>query len=300
MKFIDVERPVTAPVNAVMDPYGNMWVLFTTGRLWSNDDLSPCVTTTDKVCKANHEQYLFGIKEELKDGRMTFRDRTKEIDNLVNVSGVQLAKNGSFSSYSAGPGQTYGPAKYISNYKTLQLVLRTQGALGYKRKLDLGKVISPVVSSESFRYELGVTQPKLVSLEGGQSLLSFTSFDPGVGGCGPLGKGYLYVLNPFTGLPHLNLRDAYVKDKSTPATIGSDQIVGGILLGPGSPTDAYFIQTASGLSISAASADGAIHSVDYDVSEVSHSRMVSWREVQDVGFNLSRDAMSANLEEKGN
>ncbi|MDR1315204.1 MAG: hypothetical protein LBQ12_16320 [Deltaproteobacteria bacterium] len=286
------DRPVTGAVNSTYDTKGNLWVVFGTGRLWSMSDVNPCSGHPTADCAENHAQYLYGIKEELTaSGNLTFRDRTQDSSNIVNVSGVKVFKSGAVTDV---PAQSLAAASAASSYRELADAIASGSSAGYKRRLDTGSVFRP---GEPHAYEMILTQPKFVSAGPGKSLAAFTSFEPKPSECGAAGYGYMYVVDTFTGLPEPSVHDAYHSSSSAPsADLMPGQLVGAMDVGEGNPSEAFVTVSSSGVTISAAAADVGIHSYTLPRGESQNSRIVSWKEVQDTGFKLTPSAMVSKLE----
>jgi type IV pilus assembly protein PilY1 len=295
-RFFSTDRPVTGAVNLTKDSNGNLWVLFGTGRLWSQEDLSPCVGTSTKACLENHDQYLFGIKEELNDnGFMTFRDRTLDQNLVVNVSGTIVTKTGALRDY---PSQTAPGAAWLSRYEVLARLLKSSKTAGYKRRLDAGLRLGNVKPQNGRRFEMMLTQPKLLPLGSGKSVMTFTTFEPNTSGCGAAGKGFIYMVDTYTGLPSPYVPDAHVRDPdekvSSSDYIQQDHLVGAVAAGAGNPTEAYILTTGAGVTIAAQGADNTIHTINFPKSEMNSGHVTAWREVLDRG-NVSPEVMTRGL-----
>jgi type IV pilus assembly protein PilY1 len=289
-RLFNTERPVTGAVNSAYDAQGNLWVVFGTGRLWNPDDLSPCVATDTKACRENHEQYFFGIKEELSQGHLTFSDRSQQADLVFDVSGAKVLRNGTVTdiktqtTYQAGSGSSL-------MYKGLKRYLATNAVIGYKRKLELGGSLTP---NAIHNFEVLVNQPKIVGLGRGKSSVAFTSFEPNLTACEDIGTGYLYVLDTFTGLPDPTSELGLYEDPSTPAT-PHDELKAGATTGIGMPSEAFVTPTATGYVISASSSDASTVSTTLKTRPEERSNVTGWREVLDVGYGLTSKEMILNL-----
>jgi Tfp pilus tip-associated adhesin PilY1 len=142
-----------------------------------------------------------------------------------------------------------------------------------------------------------ITQPKLVPMGNGRSLMAFTSFLPKASGCGDFGDGYLYLVDTFTGLPDpktysLFTTAALPNPASSPL---GGRVAGGITTGKGSPTEAFVIVSAAGVTVSASAPDASTTSIFMPIGSVPRSSLTSWKEVLDFGFELSRDSMFSDL-----
>jgi hypothetical protein len=299
-RLADVGRPVTGAVNAAYDDQGALWVVFATGRLWGLLDASPCAQVNDAPeCASNHEQYLFGIKEDLdKDGRLTFKDLTSELSGLVDVTGAKVWDDGSVTDLKSHPAlaAVLRPGGAVG-YKSLSRVMRTPGVPGYKRALNMGAVLDP---KGAHRYELNHAQPKITGLGQGESLLAFTTFEPNPkpSFCGKLGEGYMYALDAFTGLPSPRLASTFAGTLPTDSTstVGPRLVTGGIHTASDKNSEAGFFRGEGKLVIRASAADNSVHSLDVPITSGSSDGVVFWREALDSGFSLSKDAMSLDAE----
>jgi type IV pilus assembly protein PilY1 len=289
-RLYDTDAPVTGAVNSTWDQRGNLWVLFGTGRLWSMDDVNPCRGSAPAGCAENHRQHIYGIKEELTSDRlMTFRERTGE---LLDFSGVTVFDGGAVTGFAGEiPDPSAGP---VTSYGQLRNAAMDDGSAGYRRALDLGALTLPGRDS----YEMVITQPKLVPLQDGRSLMSFTTFSPRDAGCGDFGDGYLYLVDTYTGLPDPATLSLFGKRSGSWDGEGSGQatrVPGGISTGAGPPTEAYVISSSNGVTVSASAPDASVTSIFIPMSQVSVSTLTSWREVLDTGFSIPPSVMIEGL-----
>ncbi|MDR1607749.1 MAG: hypothetical protein LBT38_04990 [Deltaproteobacteria bacterium] len=282
----NVERPVTGAVNSSLDSSGNLWVIFGTGRLWGVEDLKPCSKERSLKCDENHEQYLFGIKEELKNGRMTFNSR--DINRLADVSSGQVYASGLVANLKAFPGLTVGVGG-TTTYAILSKALKGDQVFGYKRRLNLTNILNGGTSS----LEIATTQPQIASAGTEKSILGFTTYELTTQPCGAFGRGFMYVLDTFTGLPAPHLALSF-SAKTGPA--GSDLIPGGIATGYSQPTGAIALNVDGKVIIRSSTSENAIH----DIEIVSENRvfkdLITWREAIDLGLDLSDKIMTDKLE----
>jgi type IV pilus assembly protein PilY1 len=290
-RFFDAGRPVTGSVNSAYDSAGNLWVVFGTGRLWSLDDTVPCVTNPTSGCRSNHDQYLFGVKEELgPGGLMTFADRSTA--PLIDVSGAVTGSDGSVS----GLVQTSPLEPPITTYSKLVEKLRDSSNAGYKRKLASGVLLD----GGSHSYEMVVTQPKIVTPGDGRSLVTFTSFEPVDEACGGYGNGYLHLVDTFTGLPHPSTQDVLHRESSSSVPEAqqarpSTWVPGVVSTGAGNPSEAFVIYGADGITIGAVAPDASTHTGFLGISGGAVMRQTGWREVMNAGFEIEPDVMTLGL-----
>jgi type IV pilus assembly protein PilY1 len=289
-RLYDAGRPVTGAVNSAYDSDGNLWVVFGTGRLWSLDDTVPCVATPTAVCRANHDQYIFGIKEELgPNGLMTFRDRSS--DPLMDLSGATTMADGTVS----GVLPVSAGEEPITGYNILTQRLRDGSLAGYRRKLESGSLLSGGVHT----YEMVVTQPKIVAPGDGRSFITFTSFEPMDEACGGFGNGFLHLVDTFTGLPHPSTQHVLHRPGASASTrspaMPANWVPGVVSTGNGSPSEAFVIYGADGITFGAVAPDASTHTGFIGMTGGSIMRLTSWREVLNSGFALNPGAMSVGL-----
>ncbi|MDR1656108.1 MAG: hypothetical protein LBT47_00945 [Deltaproteobacteria bacterium] len=287
-RFFSPDRPVTGAVNATFDGYGNMWIVFATGRLWGLQDLSPCTSATNLPnCLANHEQYLYGIREQLDPdtGRMLFTDRTNEGQNLVDLSGVRVWSDGSISGTSDG-SKTY--AQLTGN-------IYSQGAPGYRRRLNLSQILGP---GGERNFEMVFTQPKVVGLGNGQSVISFTSFEPNkaTSFCGELGNSYMYLLDTFSGLASPALSQILTADNPKTNQNGAFEVTGGIHTGTQLNTEVTAQIGTDSIIFSTNSSDNSHFSLNIPTGDFFGNALVSWREAINTGFDMSQDSMTVDID----
>ncbi|MDR1038681.1 MAG: hypothetical protein LBR80_00650 [Deltaproteobacteria bacterium] len=285
-RLADVGRPVTGAVNSTRDSAGNIWVIFGTGRLFGQNDVSPCDAAATAECRENHDQFLMGVKEPLNSrGLMTFGDVTGEMPNLLDVTGAMVLQGGEVVNLKpqAGAPSAAGGIPYMR----LETAIRTQGVPGWKRRLDAQQQLTGI---EGRLFEMVVTQPKLVSLGNGRSLLSVTSFRPGEDSCTGYGEGFLYAVDSFTGLPRPDTRGMF-RSLPVSSTVPEGTVSGVISLGVGNPTEASVLVAGGKTIIRAAASDGGVTDLEYLNTRANTSGFMSWREVMDSGFRLTKDAM---------
>jgi type IV pilus assembly protein PilY1 len=292
-RLIATGRPVTGAVNMTYDKAGNLWALFGTGRLWNNDDIVPCLNMNTSACRDNHQQYLYGVKEELNEqGRMTFSDRTPDLGKLVDVTGVAVFANGTVTGLPPH-AEIQGLQDGTTSYNELADAIRGNASIGYKRRLDIGYVFTP---SEPHNYEMIITQPKVFS-SGPFNLMAFTSYEPKESGCGEVGKGYLYMVDTFTGLPNPRTAEYFHSGADAPdSSLPEGQVTGVISTGDGNPTEAFVIASASGITVSASAPDASTFSIFLPANDELSGGLTSWREVLNAGFEMRPEAMSEGLD----
>ncbi|MDR1036736.1 MAG: hypothetical protein LBT40_09225 [Deltaproteobacteria bacterium] len=293
-RLLYTDRPVTGAVNSTYDSRGNLWVIFGTGKIWSSDDVLPCVSANTQFCEQNHVQYLYGVKEELNSaGFMTFRDRTDDDARILDVSGYRVYASGSISGVTPTPNLPNSGTGYTT-FATVSNLMKNSGLVGYRRALAIGDTLYP---GQRHAYEMVLTQPKFVVLSGGRSLTAFTSFEPRAGGCGDSGEGYLYLVDTFTGLPNPTTANLFERSsQGSEDPLHPKAVSGAVSVGKGKPTEAYVVSSASGTTVSASAEDASTVSIFIGSSDLPPSGQISWREALDTGFTLTADEMVKGLD----
>jgi type IV pilus assembly protein PilY1 len=294
-KLYQTARPVTGAVNSTYDSAGNLWVLFGTGKLWSQEDIRPCDSLTGgsvHACEANHDQYIFGIKEDLDaNGFLTFKDLSNA--RIIDVSGAKVFRDGTVKGLAAQPGLTTGPGG-TAQYYDLAAQIKASSSGGYKRKLESGKIFYP--QQGEHRYEMVISQPKLVTMGSGLSYMAFSSFEPKDANCGENGYGFLYLVDTYTGLPSPDIFDAFYTGVGTkPSTLEPDEVPGVLTSGTGTPTEAYISASAGGITASTSAPDMSIHTIALGQKQDSPQGITSWKEVLNYGFELEPADMRQGL-----
>jgi type IV pilus assembly protein PilY1 len=288
-RFYKTERPVTGAVNSTKDSSGNIWILFGTGRFWGIQDLSPCSATGTAACEANHDQYIFGIKEKLdSNGNLTFADRTSESAKIIDVSGAKVFEDGGVKNVPTNSLLKLGAGGTIG-YVNLSAVI-TNTALGYKKKLQSRQLLG---GNSQRTYEMVLTQPKVDSIGNGESYMVFTSYEPSLDTCGGFGQSYLHMLDTYTGLPAPKMAISFYNHDST--TLQKGQVSGTITAGDGKATEAIILKTDGKVVVRTSGQNGSIYDLERPIDESLGSAVISWREVLDSGYSLSKEAMVEGL-----
>jgi type IV pilus assembly protein PilY1 len=296
-RFISTDRPVTGAVNSTYDNKGNLWVIFATGRLWGIQDLTPCAAVNTAACRENHLQFLYGVKEETDiNGKMTYSDRTLELNKLADLTGASVYRGGMVAGLKAQAGLTLGTGG-TTTYTVLADAIKSDKFIGYKRQLDISRVLQPGITDN---FEISITQPKITGLGNGVSLMAFTSFEPNTvtSFCGDLGKSYMYLLDTFTGLPSPMLYSAFSNAPENAESALTDPVnlvPGGVLVGDNLATEASFYVTANSVT-ARTSLGGSITDVSVEKDKGIGNTVISWREALNTGFTLSKDSMVIGLE----
>jgi Tfp pilus tip-associated adhesin PilY1 len=290
-RFYNTDRPVSAAVNSAYDRHGQLWVFFGTGRLWSFQDLSPCLSTNTKECRDNHGQYIFGLKEPLSPkGLMTFADRSSESHKLLDLSGAIVVDGGVVKNIINQPN-LLKTSWMQADYAAVRSATEGPNTIGYKRKLEIGKTLSP----KSYQpFEMLLTQPKLVSQGEGESLMAFTTFEPSGETCGAFGLGYQYAVDAFTGLPNPRIKGSFgnVNNPEVPKEV----VTGAVSMGDGRPTETVILSFDNKFIIRASSSEGSVFDIEIDNpgSDVSGGH-ISWREVLDMGIEIPKEVMTKDI-----
>ncbi|MDR2367400.1 MAG: hypothetical protein LBF58_04705 [Deltaproteobacteria bacterium] len=291
-RFVSTDRPVTGAVNGTYDNLGQLWIYFATGRLWGIEDLTPCSSINTTQCVENHEQYLYGIKEQTDSatGRLLFTDRTPVVNSLFDVTGIQVFSNGYVK---MSDGVT------VQNYGALAQAIKNPSVPGYKRKLDMSRILFP---NQTHSFELNFYQPKLVGLGNGKSLISFTTFEPKsvASFCGELGSSYLYILDSFTGLASPDLYSIFSSETPIPFDQeGTAFLVTGGTFTSNQLNTEVTISYTDHVSIKTKTVENEEFKKELPLGYNEVSSVISWREAVNTGFTLSEDAMTLDLQTLG-
>ncbi|MDR2945906.1 MAG: hypothetical protein LBV79_04070, partial [Candidatus Adiutrix sp.] len=298
-------RPVTGAVNAARDSRRNTWVLFGTGRMWSKADAQPCMGIGDPgdfdKCQENHEHFIYGLKEPMKYNTtlqqwlMTFEEITDK-SKIVDVSTVEVYSNGTIKNFTKDDGTVDTGVK---SYAALQNAMFSDDSLGYRRKLATWSITGDTGLSAGTQ-EVCLYQPKIEGLANGQSLATFTTYEPDVNVCNPEGKSYLHVIDTFTGVPAPYMyqmgflpSDKVNSDSSNPdeATPGR-HVTGYINAGRGKSTEAWI----SGDTIGTNGQDGTPYTLKLPTETALTNAVISWREILDMGFTMEPGQMFQGIE----
>jgi type IV pilus assembly protein PilY1 len=285
-RLIAVDRPVSAPVNSALDSSGNLWVTFGTGRLWGVEDVSPCSKVNTPECLENHEHYLFGVKEELKNGHMTFKERS--VRALADVSGGQVYKSGQVANLGSIPGLPLGQGG-TTTYQSLVQALRQPTVQGFKRHLDLTKLLTGAKKS----IEMILTQPQITSVGVDKSILSFTTYELTSQSCGDFGRGFMYVVDTFTGLPAPHLALSF---QPKTGVAGTDLIAGGVSTGFGQPSGVSLLYVDGKVVVRSATSENSVFDVEVASDQRSYKNLIAWREVLNTGLSLPPAVMSEKID----
>lgn len=316
-RFYKTDKPVTGAINSTTDDVGNLWVLFGTGRVWHQDDQTPCgsVDLTGNAafdaCVSTNTQYLYGLKEpQEKNGNMTFAEvKDSDTIKIEDVSGLDVYSDGVFrdSSFKAVSTDNKAPAKSTSpnnfaNWYALSAAMKdkksdgTAAHRGYKRKLQTWQTLPVKGAGNTYEkqdspgntvFEIITTQPKLDAVDEKESNMVFSTYITACNICEPLGDGYLYVVNTYTGLPAPYMID-YSLSAGMPGPKDGDtvQITGIKRSGVGMPSEAWIIKSSEGTMYGNTSYNSARNTVFVPKQQSNVSAYISWREVTDMGFDM--------------
>ncbi|MDR0356638.1 MAG: hypothetical protein LBJ64_13025 [Deltaproteobacteria bacterium] len=300
--FFKTDRPVTGAVNATYDAAGNLWVVFGTGRLWSENDSNPMcsllVSAQRAACESNHQQYLFGIKEPTENGLLTFAEVKESNDKkLADVSQARVFDNAMVTGYPGVGG--------IIDYQRVTDLMRGGQYLGYKRGLNVWNYKTPGQTRQN--YEMILTQPKIDPLPNGRSNLVVSTYEPSSDYCNPEGHSYLLMVDTFTGLPAPYMASYGFDDSDLTLDPGSgtpsggqderaSQVTGYRSAGLGHSTEAWIIKGSSGTIYGNTSANQVQNRIFLNSSEDGFvTGPLWWKEVMDLGYDLSLDQLESGL-----
>ncbi len=322
--FYDARQPVNGSVNATYDAKGQLWVLFGTGRLWSNDDTRPCqnaATASDlKLCAMNHLNYIYGLKEPMNEhGQPLFQPvDAKKIQDVSNVLvypdpdsletldgkvAVQekdtVNKNGYLIS---------GVDVRVNEYSKLAAFIAGPDSSGYRRALtakmpqntfvDPADLANPAADMstawwKNIGFEMNLYRPALNPLPGGGSHMAFTTYEPTEKLCGAIGKSYLYLVDTFTGLPRPFLgqyqgNNDWDKPKSDGAV--SDHLEAEDGLSSAAQTVKSGTRGNITVNYQTNNQDQTQSSIPELLTQNLQSGIISWREVLDMGLRFATES----------
>jgi hypothetical protein len=173
----------------------------------------------------------------------------------------------------------------------LKSAIASSKTIGYKRKLESGKIFYP---KEKHQNEMILTQVKLLSQGNGGSFAAFSSFEPTDKGCGSAGYGYMHLVDSFTGLPKPETHSFFYTSTPPPGA-GADQVTGVQAIGEGMPTEAFVHATEGGVIIKASDSEAGSYGIFIPKEQAGLSGTLAWREVLDNGLGLTKEEMSKDL-----
>ena len=285
-RLFDARRAITSSVNATKDKFGNIWVIFGSGRVWWKGDLTPCgLGTIVPSCSKGAIQSIYGIKEPMdENGKLTFEE--VKFDDLLDVSGIDVYASGQLKIADAGH-----PFAATPSYLSLSAGLASSKYGGYRRSLDSLAALGIKKAPEVF--EIVNTQPQLVALTGKRSLVALSSYLTASNVCNPEGEGFLLGYDTYTGLPAPYLASDGEGFEAGNPIIDDEgkevkQATGVAKSGRGMPTEASFSITSKGIKATNSSSDSGIGqwSIPNPEGNVLSNQVLSWREVLDTGFGV--------------
>ncbi|MDR1656335.1 MAG: hypothetical protein LBT47_02105 [Deltaproteobacteria bacterium] len=294
------DRPVTGAVNATFDAVENLWVVFGTGRLWSNDDRSSMCSTLSNptnitACEENHTHYIYGLKEpKNSSGNLTYAE-VKEGGGktIADVTKARVFADGTVTGYN---GTT------TTDYNTVISYMRGDNFLGYKRGLNIWSYTNATHTAKN--YEMVLTQPKIDALPNGRSNMVFSTYEPSTNLCDPEGHSYLYLVDTYTGIPAPYMEGYDFDASSTPikhTTPGVnpktyDMISGFRNSGKGQSTEAWIIKSSTSTIYGNTSANQVQNRIILQsTADGFVTGTVWWREVLDMGLSLDYDDLTRGL-----
>ena len=181
------------------------------------------------------------------------------------------------------------------SYASFSASIRAPEVLGFKRLLNMGSILRP---GEPHNFEINFTQPKLLSLGNGESLIAFTTFEPKSLStfCGELGRSYMYILDTFTGLPGPSLAAVFATSNPVKTSTGANLITGGMETGSEIDTEATIMMGEGVAIVGTSSGDAAKWDKIIPLGGGSSSGVVSWREAINTGFSMDPDSMVLGLD----
>jgi Tfp pilus tip-associated adhesin PilY1 len=297
----DADRPISASVNTTYDARGNTWVIFGSGRYWTNEDSHLCEGQGDtKECRLNHVNYLYGIKDK---GVQATESRLMDVTNVVVFAGGQiktLGSNGALDPVGVGNEQT-------SSYTRLATFILSDDSDGYRRALktnsenfiDNEEVDSPLDDKykdgenwwSGLSYEM-ILEPVAMAPWNGGSVMGLSTFLPRSLSCGSNGHSFPMLLDTFTGLPKPEFGTSQFleinsfQDSNITVTLDGQKVVSD----HGAAVEGKFsapVYVATGTNedqsgvIQLIDQSGVPHDWKPPKNDVPNGSVISWREVLD-------------------
>jgi hypothetical protein len=225
--FFNSDRPISAAVNTTFDYNGNLWVIFGSGRYWSNEDSRLCESQGDtKECRLNHVNYLYGIKEPVKtDGTFSFPSSPISETSLLDVSNVAVYPDATIQAQKADSswGNLVSGGNEVSSYLDLTALIASPSYNGYRRafKTNSENIIDSTEVDDhtnsdydnstwwkTLSYEMVVHQIAVAPFGKYGSVSAFSTFLPQAVSCGSNGRSFSMILDTFTGLPKPDFSDS--------------------------------------------------------------------------------------------
>jgi Tfp pilus tip-associated adhesin PilY1 len=321
--FFNSDRPVSAAVNTTMDAQGRLWVLFGTGRYWTNEDSRLCdgygVSDSElKSCRLNHYQYIYGIREKYTSaGKLSFE--TVQDNELLDVSNVLVVNDNTIEALSATGGTetfttSHGP---MESYDALSKVI-FEKYQGYKRVLRTSSL--NYIGTEDFdspdsydsgkddegwwrglSYEMVLEQIAVAPFGNLGSTMALSSFLPLSITCGSYGQSYGMLLDTFTGLPRPEFGRGKMKENNKfqdvplpPKSNGAEYVSDHISAVGGKASAAVLVMTGVNeqkkSQFEIVNSDGTVSIFKLEQDGVKFSGgVLSWREVLDYSSMAETD-----------
>jgi type IV pilus assembly protein PilY1 len=305
--FFNAERPVSSSVNTTVDANGRLWVLFGTGRYWSDEDSRVCEGVGDtKECRMNHINYIYGIKEPL-DAKGGFSFDSVYEDSLVDVSNVVVYPDSKIMERNVG--EAYLPFKFkdeeVADYARLSRILMSDSTAGYKRALKTNSMIffddalvnSPPKAGEhdwwrGLSYEMTLEQIAVAPFGNLESVMAFSTFLPQSASCGSDGWSFGYLLDTFTGLPKpvfgssgFMIQNSFQEAPGKPDAIGQKPVSDHVTSVSGKSAAAVFVITGSNEAkmsqFEIVNSDGTVTIFKLPQDKTPRGGVHSWREILD-------------------
>jgi hypothetical protein len=304
--LIDADKPVSAPVNTTFDAQGRLWVLFGTGRYYSDEDSLPCLGAANaKDCRINHVNYILGVKEPVNPVTKELSYAEVKMDDLIDVSNVVVYPSGAIASKDkAGQLQSVAIGGLsLARYGDLASLIASPSSAGYKRALKtatsehVGAPDDPLDAKgqgwwQKMRYEGVIEQAAVAPFGPKESVMSLASFMPEAGGCGSYGSSFGIMIDTFSGLPKPVFGSQGLMGDNQFQLAGQDELAGEkpvsdhVSAVTGKSSAPVFVLTGGNESkrgqFEIVNADGTVTIFRLPEDRTLKGGIVSWREVLDL------------------
>ncbi|MEW6266809.1 MAG: hypothetical protein AB1641_27355 [Thermodesulfobacteriota bacterium] len=256
--LLQTDGPISSALNATVDASGNLWVYFGTGRFWSVNDKSECLSqcypdpgvAACTTCRYNSRQWFYGVREPKYEsgpnaGQFSFAEVSKT--NLEDTSNVTVYENGYVDLTSDGHWDME-----LSTYITDRVMTKS----GWKLKFpDVG--------------ERCLYQPVVLG-----GIVTFSTYVPSADVCDYEGQSYLWALYYMSGTAW---SQSVIGTGSQQIPEGGHNVLTRVSLGTGVGTAPSF-HIGADSKVMVQSSTGAIISITETTASQVKSGLKAWKE----------------------
>ena len=308
--LIDTQKPVSSPVNTTYDAHGRLWVLFGTGRYFSDEDSAPCLGAADyKACRINHVNHIYGVKEPVDPFTGALAMTEVKDSDLIDVSNIIVYPSGLIAAKTA-TGQLQAVklnGQDLGAYQSVAAAIADSSSSGYKRALNTSSrqhfgTENDKPNSQGLgwwdrlNYETIIEQAAVAPYGSNGSVMSLASFMPEAGNCGSYGKSYGILLDTFTGLPKPDFSSSGFWGDNAFQENAGDQLAGEkpvsdhVSVVAGKSSAPVFVVTGGNESkrgqFEIVNSDGTVTVFKLPENKTVRGGVISWREILDISSEI--------------